>query len=76
LKRFKDDVKTWRLLSRVAHTFNPSTQEAKAGGHLWVQGRFDLHSEICLSNNSSSSSSNNNNNSKKQLKQTPLLQNL
>jgi hypothetical protein len=30
----------------VAHTFNPSTQEAEAGGSLWVWGQPDLYSEF------------------------------
>ena len=30
----------------TAHAFNPSTQEAKAGGSLWVQGQPGLQSEF------------------------------
>ena len=30
----------------MAHTFNPSTLEAEAGGSLWVQGQPGLHSEF------------------------------
>lgn len=30
----------------VAHAFNPSTQESKAGGSLWVQGQQGLHTEL------------------------------
>ena len=30
----------------VVHTFNPSTQEAEAGGSLWVQDQPGLHSEF------------------------------
>ena len=30
----------------VAHTFNPSTQKAEAGGSLWIQGQPGLQSEI------------------------------
>ena len=30
----------------VAHTFNPSTQEAEAGGSLWVRGQPGRQSEF------------------------------
>lgn len=30
----------------VAHTFDPSTREAKAGGSLWVPGQPGLQSEF------------------------------
>ena len=30
----------------VAHTFNPSTQEAEAGGSLWTWAQPDLYSEF------------------------------
>ena len=30
------------------HAFNPSTQEAEAGGYLWVWGQPDLQSELVL----------------------------
>ena len=35
--------------SMVAHTFNSSTQEAKAGGFLWVHGQPGLHGEFQMS---------------------------
>jgi hypothetical protein len=30
----------------VAHVFHPSTQEAEAGGSLWVRGQPGLQSEF------------------------------
>lgn len=33
-------------MNMVAHTVNPSTWEARAGGPLWVQGLSGLNSEF------------------------------
>jgi hypothetical protein len=30
----------------MVHTFNPSTQEAEAGGHLWARVQPGLQSEF------------------------------
>ena len=39
----KDGTSGWAI---VVHTFNPSTQEAEAGGSLWVRGQPGLQKLI------------------------------
>jgi hypothetical protein len=55
----------------VAHAFNPSTQEAEAGGFLslrpawstkWVPGQSGLYRETLSQKNQNNNNNNNNNN--------------
>ena len=39
-------LKNCRGLSMVAHTFDPNTWEAEAGGFLWIRGQPGLQSEV------------------------------